>query len=153
MLQWIEASVSRSNRSTAATRGHASRATTSTYLQLLDRNVQSEDPSKNKPNDLGVVVPEDPGATAALHGTSLPEVLPPAIPASTAPCGTPPMPGTLTIDATTSRQWATGANKVWFLSSAQCFLQNSRTQNTENQDRRHAHTGKIMAGRTMDWHS
>jgi hypothetical protein len=34
---------------------------TSTHLELMDGDAQSEDPGKNGPGDLGVIAPEDPG--------------------------------------------------------------------------------------------
>jgi hypothetical protein len=61
--------MSRSNHSVEAPREYASWASPSTCLQLMDGDAQSEDRDKNKPDDPGFVVPEDPGAMAAPHGT------------------------------------------------------------------------------------
>jgi hypothetical protein len=53
--------MSPSNRSTAATREHASWVSPSTHLQLMDGDTQSEDPSKNGLGNPGLMAPEDPG--------------------------------------------------------------------------------------------
>jgi hypothetical protein len=127
-----------SNCSITATHEHACWASPSTRLQLVDGDTQSEDPGKNGLGDPRLIATEDPGVVAAPHRTSLPEMLSLAIPSLTAPCGTTPMPGTSAVD------------EVRFLSSAQHFHQNPGTQNTKNQDRHNACTGKTMAGRTMD---
>jgi hypothetical protein len=100
----------------------------------MDGDAQSEDPGKNGMGNPKLVALEDPSAVVAPLGTSLMMVLPPTIPTPTVPYGTPPMPGTSTIDTTTGRRWATGANKVRFLSSAQHFPQIPGIQNTKNQD-------------------
>jgi hypothetical protein len=140
MLWWTEASVSRNNCFATATRQHASWASPSTRLQLMDRDAQLVDPGKNGLGDPGLMAPEDLGAVAAPPETSLLEALLPTISAPTTPCGTSSMLGTSAVDATTGRRRATGANKVRFLSSAQHFLQNPGTQNTKNRDRRHTRT-------------
>jgi hypothetical protein len=150
MLRWTEASVSWSKHFASATHEHASWASPSTRLQLMNGDIQSEDPGKKGPSDPRLVANEDPGAMGAPPGISLLEALPPAIPAPMTPYGMPPMPGTSTVNAATGRRQATSANKVRFLSSARHFLQNSGTRNTRNQDRCHTHTGKMMAARTMD---
>jgi hypothetical protein len=93
----------------------------------MDGDTHSEDPSKNGSGDPGLVAPSDLRAVVA----SLSEALPPAIPAPMVPCGMPPIPNTSVVDATTGRQWATGTNKVWFLSSTQRFLQSPGIQNTK----------------------
>jgi hypothetical protein len=73
------------------------------HLLLIDgrEDVQSEDPGKNGPSNPGLVVQEDLGAVATPPGTLLPEVLPPTIPAPTAPSGMPPMPDTSAVDTAT----------------------------------------------------
>jgi hypothetical protein len=130
MLRWTEAIVSWSDRSTTATHEHASWASPSTRLQLMDGDAQSENQSKNRLGDPGLVAPEDPGNVAAPPRNSLLEALPPAIPAPMVPCGMSSIPGTSAVNASTSHQRVTSANKVWFLSSAQRFLQNPGFQNT-----------------------
>jgi hypothetical protein len=69
MLRWTDASVSRSNYSTAKTHEPTSWASPSTHFQLMDGDAQSEDLGKNGPGNPGLVVPEDPEAMAAPPGT------------------------------------------------------------------------------------
>jgi hypothetical protein len=63
--------VSRSNRSSSATREHASWAPPSTRLKLMDGDVQSEDLGKNKLGDPGLMAPKDLRDVATLPGTLL----------------------------------------------------------------------------------
>jgi hypothetical protein len=109
MLQWIEASVWWSNRSTVATYKHASSTLLSTCPQLTGGDAKSEEPGRYSSGNSRRMVPEDPGAEPHHSGTLALDISVPMTPQ-----GAPPAPDTSIGNAidTADCQWMTRASNV-----------------------------------------
>jgi hypothetical protein len=102
----------------------ASSASFSTRLKLTSEDAKLGEPGQDRPGSSGLMTPKCPGVGTASPGAVLPTTLAPTTMTPVAPCEALPALGTSSANATTGRQWTTGANKVRLLPPTQCFLQN-----------------------------